>query len=72
MNQDKIEKASRDLLMVVKYFKVVPTMINYLPESAQGNMRDMTIKILTALENLNEFITSTNSENYERTCRSRE
>lgn len=72
MNQDKIEKASRDLLMVVKYFKVVPTMINYLPESTQGNMRDITIKILTALENLNEFITSANSENYERTCRSRE
>ena len=72
MNQDKIEKASRDLLMVVKYFKVVATMINYLPESAQGNMRDMTMKILTALENLNEFMTSANSENYERTCRSRE
>lgn len=69
MNQTEIEKASHDLLMVVKYFKVIPHMIGYLPETAQDNTRDITLRIITALEDLNKFICNVKSENHEYSCR---
>lgn len=69
MNRNKIEKASRDLLTVVEYFRTVPVMIEYLPENAQNNMRDLTIRIIAALEDLNEFINDVNLENRECTYR---
>ncbi len=55
MTQDTIKKAYKDLLIVVSYFRMVPNMISYLPESSQGNVRDVTIRVVEALDRINEL-----------------
>lgn len=40
-------------------------MISYLPESSQGNVRDVTIRVVEALDRINEFMNKINQENVE-------
>lgn len=65
MTQDTIKKAYKDLLIVVSYFRMVPNMTSYLPESSQGNVRDVTIRVVEALDRINEFMNKINQENVE-------
>lgn len=70
MTQDTIKKAYKDLLIVVSYFRMVPNMISYLPESSRGNVRDVTIRVVEALDRINEFMNKINQENVEHSIRS--
>lgn len=50
---------------MVSYFRMVPNMISYLPESSQDNVRDVTIRVVEALDRINEFMNKINQENVE-------